>query len=106
MDEVEVLNSQLADIENIERNILFFKKAIKDYEEKKEEMIVNIKKAMLENGVLKWETDNMSITYVAPVKKITLDSKWLKEEMPEIYNQYSKETTTSDSLRIKIKGEK
>ena len=60
---------------------------------------------MEEQGVKTYETDTMKITYVAPVKRVTLDTARLKKENPLMAKAYEKETETKASLRITLKGE-
>lgn len=56
-----------------------------------------------ENGISKIENDVLRINYIAPSDSVTLDSKTLKEEMPDIYNKYTKVTKRSDSIKITVK---
>ena len=44
--------------------------------------------------------DNNQFTLVEPVIKTTINSKKLKEELPDVFKRYSKETETKASLRI------
>lgn len=59
--------------------------------------------AMKAFGVKSWKGEKMSITYVAPKTSKRLDSKRLKEEKPELYEEYCTETQSRESLTIKIK---
>ena len=54
-------------------------------------------------GVKSWKCDRMSMTYVAPKVSKRLDSKRLKEEHPDIYEEYTTETQQKESILIKIK---
>jgi len=67
----------------------------------------NVKEFLLsemeKNGVKKWETDNILVTYVAPSFRQTLDTTKLKEEKPDIYSLYLKETETKSYVKIKIR---
>lgn len=62
-----------------------------------------LKVAMRDNGVNKFENDLLAITYVAPYDKTTLDVKALKEAYPVVYDAYLRTTSVKDSIRIKIK---
>ena len=72
-----------------------------------QERIDTIKAAALEAmkayGVKSWKGEKMSITYVAPKVSKRLDSKRLKEEHPDIYEEYTTETQQKESILIKIK---
>lgn len=70
---------------------------------KNEEIKEQIKFAMEQNEVKKYENDYISITYVAPTTRTTVDSKLLKEKYEDIYNECSKTSNVKSSLRIKIK---
>lgn len=65
-----------------------FKKALKDYMER--------------NGIKKIYSDEYSVTYTAPSSSTTFDSKALKEDNPELYAKYARETQRSSSVTIKI----
>lgn len=70
---------------------------------KNEKIKEQIKLAMEQNEVKKYENDYISITYVAPTTRTTVDSKLLKEKYEDIYNECSKTSNVKSSLRIKIK---
>lgn len=71
-----------------------YKKAlIKEIEDR------NIEKCNIKN-------DLFTLTYKGPSTRESLDSKSLKEDMPEIYNEYVKITNVSSSISVKLKEEK
>jgi predicted phage-related endonuclease len=76
------------------------KKAIEDEEA---ELKAQLLEAMKAQGIDKHETDVLQITYIAPTKRETFDSKKLKAEMPEIAAKYTKESNVKDSVRITLK---
>lgn len=63
-----------------------------------------IKEAMEENNVKKFESDTLTITYIAPTVRKGLDTALLKVEAPGIYDKYLKETPVAASVRIKAKS--
>ena len=75
----------------------------KELQTKNEEIKEQIKTSMEENDVKKFENDYISITYVAPTTKTTVDSKLLKEKYEDIYKECSKVSDVKSSVRIKIK---
>jgi len=83
----------LADIESAKKSL---EAQIKDYREK-------LKQAMVEQGVTKFENDYIRINYIEETTRKRIDSKKLKAEKPEIYNNYLKESKIKDSVRVKIK---
>lgn len=67
-----------------------------------------IKRKLLESmkatNTKSFESDNLKITYVAPIKKKTIDTKRLKLEQPEVAEQYMTENETSETIRITMRG--
>ena len=55
------------------------------------------------NGIQKFECDELTITHVDAGTSERFDSKALKEELPDIYDQYVKITPVKSSIRLKIK---
>src|SRR5574344_956568 len=70
---------------------------------KNEEIKEQIKKAMEEKDIKKFENDYIAITYVAPTTRNTVDSAKLKEEFTDVYNQCLKTSDVKASVRIKVK---
>jgi radical SAM superfamily enzyme len=75
----------------------------KELQTKSEEIKEQIKVSMEKNEVKKYENDYISITYVAPTTRTTVDSKLLKEKYEDIYKECSKVSDVKSSVRIKIK---
>ena len=83
--------------------IVEFQKELEEKSKKQSEIKEAIKVAMKEQGVKKFEDEVISLTYVASTTRKTIDTEKLKEEKPELWEEYSKESPVSDSIRIKIK---
>lgn len=83
--------------------IVEIEKQIKDLKALQDSYKENLLKEMEENNVLKVDTEELLISYVAPSTRETLDSKKLKEDLPDIYDLYVKFTDVKSSLRIKVK---
>lgn len=80
-------------------------------EQKEAELNLNkikesILSAMEENGVKSLENEYFKITYVDPVEKTLIDGTRLKNERPEIAEQYSKTSLQKASVRITLKEQK
>ena len=86
------------------KQIAKFEKMAKEIKAKEDE----IKKAILEEmesrGIIKLETDDLTIRYVAPTERETLDAKTLRQEAPDIYDTYVKLSPVKPSIRITLKG--
>jgi hypothetical protein plarl_06420 len=68
------------------------------------EMREQIKQAMEENDIKKFDGDLVAITYVAPTTRTSFDSKRFAEERPGIYKKYLKTSEVKSSIRIKVKA--
>lgn len=70
------------------------------------ELRAQLYEAMTKQGISSWETldKSMLITRVAPSTKTTIDSKKLKEDMPEVAEKYSKTSTTAGYVKITVRG--
>lgn len=65
-----------------------------------------LKKALeeqyLANGQTSLKGDKVRFTYVSSTVRESLDTKKLKEEMPDIYEKYKKVSEVKDSIRVMI----
>ena len=75
------------------------KKEKEEYDAFKSELL----KAMEQNGVVKIDTDEVLINYVASTNRETLDSKAFKDDFPDLYDNYVKISAVKPSVRIKVK---
>lgn len=96
-DGLEVLDPEVS------KTIAKFEKQIKAIKEQED----NLKKAILEEmeqrQIVKIETPDLLISYVAPTDRKTFDSKSFREEHQELYDDYVKMTPVKSSIRIKVK---
>ena len=76
---------------------------IKAIEEIKQSYRNAIQEAMEKNGIDKFDNDFITVNYVAPTTRATLDTKRLKAEHPELYGEYLTESEVKASVRIKAK---
>ena len=58
---------------------------------------------MYNNGIKKFNSDKLDITYIEESTKETFDSKQFKADYPDVYEKYVKTSKVSDSIRIKVK---
>lgn len=96
-NETPVLDKLVSEkIADFERQI----KAIKEQED-------NLKQAILEemeaNQIIKLDTPDLSISYVASTDRETFDSKTFKADHQDLYDEYIKMTPVKPSIRIKVK---
>ena len=67
------------------------------------EMLTHLLAAMEEYGVDKFENDVVSLTYVKPSVRSSVDGKKLLAKFPEAYAACLKESPVKASVRIKVK---
>ena len=92
-----LLNPEISDkIAEFERNI----KKLKEPEDLLKQSILEEMEA---KGIVKIENDDLLISYVAPTDRETFDSKKLREDNPDLYDEYIKITKVKASIRIKVK---
>ena len=100
---VKLENGEYGLVSDAINTIVEIEKQIKDLKALQDSYKENLLKEMEENNILKVDTEELSISYVAPSTRETLDSKKLKEDLPDIYDLYVKFTDVKSSLRIKVK---
>lgn len=80
-----------------------FERKVKEIKDAEDKLKNAIKEEMASKNIIKLETNDLTITYVAPTTRESLDSKTLKNELPDIYNTYVKILEVKDSIRVKVK---
>ncbi len=80
-----------------------FQKQALGMELKVKEVKEKLKTAMEEHNVLSYEDDFIKVNYRKATTKKTIDSKKLKEELPDIYEEYSKTSNVSSSIQVEAK---
>ena len=101
---VKVEDNDLAELYEVEKIIAYFENEKKKAEENAKLIRDKIVASMKEQGVAKFENDKITISYIAPSTKETLDSAALKRDRPDIYSQYKKVSNVKESVRITLKG--
>lgn len=86
------------------KHIAEFERMAKEIKVKEDALKKAILEEMESKGLIKLDTDELVISYVAPTDRETLDTKTLKEELPDIYDTYVKISPVKSSIRIKLKG--
>lgn len=87
----------------VEQYISDLEKVLKEAQQQRDTMRQQLLDAMEQHGVNKIDTEKMTITYVAPTTRSTIDSARLKKEQPEVAAQYVKTSNVKASLKITIK---
>ncbi len=85
------------------KHIAEFEKMAKDIKAKEDELKKAILAEMESKGIIKLETDELTISYVASTDRETFDSKKLRADNPDLYDEYIRISTVKPSVRIKLK---
>ena len=99
-DLIKIENGQLAQqtvdyIKTVETQM----KSLKEqYDQFKSDLL----NAMEQNGIVKFESDNLKISYIGETERETFDSKQFKNDMPDLYDEYVKFSKVKPSIRIKV----
>lgn len=88
---------------SISKQLANFEESVKRIKEAQDKLKADILKAMEENGIVKLDTEDLTISYVAPTYRETFDSKALKADDEATYNKYIKISDVKSSIRIKVK---
>ena len=83
-----------------------FERMVEEIQNKQKELKEKILAEMEKRGILKIETDELTISYVAPYSKESFDSKKFRKDNPDLYDEYVKIGTVSASVRMKLKETK
>jgi len=102
------MNSELVIIENNEivvatevvEQIKEFQKAKAKMDIMEKELKVSLKEAMEEKGIKKFIINGLCASIKDATTRTTLDSKRLKEECPDIFEEYSKIVPVSSSITL------
>ncbi len=96
-------DNEITTLEQAELIIKQYDMLLEQAKAKSEELKKTLIAKMKENGITKFENDNIAITYIAPYEKQGIDSKKLKEEEPKIYEKYLKSSKVKESIKITLK---
>lgn len=96
-NEIGILDTEVS------KKVAEFEKTLKEIKEKEEELKQNILTEMENKNILKLETDDLTITYIAPAERETFDSKKFREENSDLYDEYVKFSPVKSSIRVKVK---
>lgn len=103
MELIKVENGLSILDEEASKKIAEFERQIKEIKAKEDEFKQAILEEMEAKNIIKIDTDDLMISYVAPSDRETFDSKAFKEEHQDLYDEYVKMTPVKSSIRIKVK---
>lgn len=83
--------------------IATLEKAMKDLERVYKDYKDRIREEMAAKGIVKIDTDELTINYIAPTTRESFDSKAFRKDHREVYDAYVKIAPVSESIRITLK---
>lgn len=81
-----------------------FERQVKEIKAKQDALKQRILEEMESNGILKIETDDLTISYVAPTSRESFDSKKFRQAYPDLYDDFVSISPVKASVRMKVKG--
>lgn len=102
MELVKVENGKIEVAREVINQIVQFQKAKLEMDLKEKELKQSLKEAMEKVGIEKFATDNLSATIRKATTRQSVDTKRLKEELPDIYEEYLKTSNVASSLTLTI----
>ena len=85
------------------QTLVEFERMAKQIKEQEDELKRQILEAMERNGIIKIDSPDLLINYIAETDRETFDSKRFRAEYPELYDDFVKLSTVKPSIRIKVK---
>lgn len=80
-----------------------YEKAYRTVKEQYDNFKAELLQEMEAKGVIGLSTDEVSVTYIPESDRETLDTKALKQDLPELFDDYVKMTKVKSSIRIRVK---
>lgn len=99
-NQMVVFESSVVGITQTIANIASEKKRLEDEDKKMRE---ELEQAMSAYGITSFENEFVKITHVEPTTKVSVDSKKLKADLPDIYSKYSKVSDVKGYVKITVK---
>lgn len=90
----------------IEQEIIDLKYKIKILNDKEELLKRSLLEVMREKNIIKIDTTNLHINYIAPTTKEIFNGKELRKDNPILYDKYINIVDVRDSIKIRVKNEK
>ena len=101
-----VSEEELEELEELMQDIKIKEDELNLMKEKVDKVKEALYGTMEKEGIKTVDRNKLKITYVAPSTRVSVDSKKLQKEEPEIYKKYVKTTTVAGSIKITLMGEK
>lgn len=83
-------------------DIVDFERTIKRLKKQEDALRKTILAEMSAKGIMKLQTDELTITYVSPTTRETFDSKAFRKANPDLYDEFVDIKPVAESIRIKV----
>ena len=103
MDLIKLENDVLILDNEISQKIADFEKAIKSMQDQEKALKEAILNEMEAKNIIKIDTPELTITYVASTYREDLDKNKFKTDNPNLYDEYVKMTPVKACLKLKVK---
>ena len=103
MELIKVENGEYGLVQDAVNTIVAIENEMKRLKELQDNYKEELLNAMEKNNIIKLETDELAITYVAPTDRETFDSKSFKADHQDLYDEYVKMSAVKSSVRLKVK---
>lgn len=80
-----------------------FEHQMKALKKAEDQLKKSILAAMEKHGIMKLETDELSITYVAATDRETFNTKRFRADNPDLYDDYVGFSKVKPSVRVRLK---
>jgi regulator of replication initiation timing len=87
----------------VAEEIANFQRTIKHIQKREAELKQAILEEMEAKGIIKIESENLIITYIAPTDREKFDAKQFRADNPDEYDEYVSIVPVKASVRIKVK---
>lgn len=88
------------ELDTIEERMKELAPLVEEYKQLEEQLRTSLLEQLELSGATQYTGRMFVATYVQPTTRVSLDSKRLKEEHPDIFESYSKETKVSGSIKL------
>lgn len=78
-------------------------KLSKALKERQDKVRAELQKVMEDNNIIKFESDEIVVNYIAATTRESFDSKQLKTDNPDLYDLYVKLSPVKATIKIKVK---
>ena len=103
MEIVKIENGQIEIAKEFTKQYKEFLKLQLEMDLKMKEVKEKVKSAMEEYGITSFSNEDLTITYRKGTTRKNLDTKRLKEELNDIYQEYLKESPVASSVIVEVK---